>query len=88
MVMSKLHVMGKIEWAALRGQVILKELSWKRKSISAVFNSAIAQNVQLEIPGEIQSITGDKKCKITNINNLFYLLLPAKQEVFIKLVLK
>ena len=79
---------GKIEGAALRGQIVLKELSWKGKNISAVFYSAVPQKVQLKTRGEIQSITGDENCKITRANSQYYLLLPANQKIAVKVVMK
>lgn len=79
---------GKIEGLALRGQIILKELSWKGKNISALFNSAVNQKVQLEACREIQSMTGDGNCKITKENNQYCLSLPANQTIAVKIVLK
>ncbi len=79
---------GKIEGAALRGQVILKELSWNGKNISAVFYSSAPQKVQLMAPGKIESMTGDKSTVITVEDNKYWLKLPEKQNVTIKICLK
>ncbi|MEI6141498.1 MAG: glycoside hydrolase family 95-like protein, partial [Mariniphaga sp.] len=79
---------GKIEGVALRGQIILKELVWNEKQVSAVLRSAIAQKVQLKFTGEIKSITGDKKVRIINEANQYYLLLPEKQDVSINILQK
>lgn len=79
---------GKIEGAALRGQIIIKKLSWNENEIAAVLFSGIQQKVQLRTPGEINSISGDGKVIINIENRKHYLTLPEKQEVSIQIVLK
>ena len=72
---------GKIEGVALRGQIIVKELSWNRNKIEAVLFSGIKQKVQLRTLSEINTISGDKNVKITNENGKYYVDLPEKQDV-------
>jgi hypothetical protein len=79
---------GKIEGAALRGQIILKKLSWNGKKIEAVLFSGIQQNVELRTAGEIDTISGNGKIKINLENGKYYLILPEKQEVSIQIALK
>lgn len=79
---------GKIEGVALRGQIILKELAWSEKGVSAVLSSAIEQIVQLKFAGKIKSIIADKKVKIIKEANRYYLLLPEKQDVSINILQK
>ena len=79
---------GKIEGAALRGQIVLKELSWKGKNISAVFHSAIPQKVKLMTTGKIKSISGAGKTEITRENDQYYLSLPEKEEVSVQIVVE
>jgi hypothetical protein len=79
---------GKIEGAALRGQIILKKLSWNGKKIEAVLFSGIQQNVQLRTTGRIDTISGNRKVKINLENGKYFLILPEKQEVSIKIELK
>ena len=79
---------GKIEGVALRGQIIIKELAWNEKEVSAVLRSAITQKVQLKFAGEIQAITGDKKVKVVKEANQNFLILPEKQDVSINILLE
>jgi alpha-L-fucosidase 2 len=79
---------GNIEGAALRGQIILKKLSWNGKKIEAVLFSGIQQNVQLRTTGRIDTISGNRKVKINLENGKYFLILPEKQEVSIKIELK
>jgi hypothetical protein len=79
---------GKIEGAALRGQIIVKKLSWNGNKIEVVLLSGIQQKVQLRTPGEINTISGDGKVKINLENGKYDLLFPEKQEVSIKIELK
>jgi hypothetical protein len=79
---------GKIEGAALRGQIIIRKLSWNGKKIEAVLFSGIQQKVQLKTPSEIKSISGEGKEQIQIENGKHYLLLPEKQDVSIQIVLK
>jgi hypothetical protein len=79
---------GKIEGVALRGQIIIKQLSWNGKKIDAIIFSGIQQKVQLKTPSEIISISGEGKEQIQIENGKYYLLLPGKQDVSIQIVLK
>ncbi len=79
---------GKIEGVALRGQIIIKQLSWNGKKIHAIIFSGIQQKVQLKTPSEIKSISGEGKEQIQIENGKHYLLLPVKQDVSIQIVLK
>ena len=79
---------GKIEGAALRGQIIVKKLSWNGNKIEAVLFSGIQQKVQLRTPGQINTISGDGKVKINLENGKYDLVLPEIQEVSIKIELK
>jgi alpha-L-fucosidase 2 len=63
---------GKVEGAALRGQIILKELIWNGKNITAILNSKTTQKVKISVPGEIRSINGkstSKDCTVKLIEN-------------------
>jgi len=63
---------GKIEGVALRGQIILKELIWNGKNVTAILNSKITQKVKISVAGEIRSINGkstSKDCTVKLIEN-------------------
>jgi alpha-L-fucosidase 2 len=79
---------GKIEGVALRGQIVLKELSWNGKNITAILCSAVPQKIQLKTTGKIKSITGDKNIQITKENDEYYLLLSENQDASLKIAME
>jgi len=76
---------GKVEGIALRGQILLKELSWKDNQITATLNSEIYQKITLKMDGRIKSIelVNDK-----NIKEKSQISLPKNTDVKIKIELK
>lgn len=79
---------GKIEGVKLRGQIELNELEWKKNRISAILKSENAQQVQLRLHREIESVTADTKELIVRKDAGYYLDLPEKREVRITILLK
>jgi hypothetical protein len=79
---------GKIEGVKLRGQIELKELEWKNNQIIAVLKSEIAQQVQLRLHREIESVTADTKESVVRKDAGYYLDLPEKRQVRITVILK
>lgn len=79
---------GKVEGVALRGQILLKELSWKDNQITAVLNSEIEQKIALKMEDRIKSVELEQHSnaiKVTDSNNI---LLPKNTDVKIKIELK
>lgn len=63
---------GKVEGVSLRGQIIMKELAWNGKNITAILNSKTTQEVKISVPGEIRSINGkstSKDCIVKLVEN-------------------
>jgi alpha-L-fucosidase 2 len=85
---SKTMPSGKIEGASLRGQIVLKKLSWNGNKLVAVLYSGIQQKVQLRTCNEIQRISGDGKVKIVIENGKYSLILPDKLDVAIEILTK
>lgn len=73
---------GKVEGVALRGQIILKELNWSGKHITAILNSKTTQKVKISVPGEIRSINGKSPSKDNMIK------LTENQDLKLDIVLK
>ena len=78
---------GKIEGVALRGQITLKELSWKGKEINAVLRSGVKTSVTISAPGEIVKTEASSKAT-TNGSDGILIALPANRDVMVKIELK
>lgn len=72
----------------LRGQIELKELEWNKNQITAILKSEIAQQVQLRMHREIETVTADTKEFVVRKDAGYYLDLPEKREVRITVLLK
>jgi alpha-L-fucosidase 2 len=78
---------GKIQGVALRGQIILKELSWNGKEIRALLRSKAGQDVRITANGEIAKINASANI-LTNSFGSRFLELPANRDVWVYIELK
>ncbi len=78
---------GKIEGVALRGQVIMEELQWHKKTISVTLVSRISQHIVLKLPGEIRSVSGTGRPVKMKADQLD-ISLPANMKSGISVLLK
>lgn len=76
---------GKIEGVLLRGGVTLRELSWEDKKLRIVLNTDRKQQVNLQFPFEVKSITGFKTTK--KESKQYQIQLPANKNITLDIVL-
>ena len=82
---------GTIEGILCRGQVKITSLHWNEKRVTVGLKSAKAQQINLELPSAINTISvqqGKSKIGKSNLENSRSIFLPADMEIRLDIELK